>query len=111
MDAFPIVDIIPVRMNAEDIMTTGLQDFIVYDVPNFATTHQLLVPALYFEISCGAVEDAHISFNESDLTYHASIHPALEDVIIFPSKSYTVMHSKVSHKVINSVYPFSITLS
>ena len=87
-EAFPIVNMIPLLSETDDITTTGLEDFIIYDVPDFSTTETVTVNALQFSVDCKAIPNARQvgEFDVVNSSIPIQVNEALQDVWVIPSK-------------------------
>ena len=79
---------IPLLSFTYDVVTTGLQDYIVYDVPNFASTSNIIVNASQFLVDCYGVPEATQvgGFDFENLAFSIRINDELEDIRITPGK-------------------------
>lgn len=83
-EAFPIVDILPLIISSDDVVTFGLQDNLIYDVPNFYATVTVSVYGTAFGVNCGQISGAS-QIPSDDGSFVIYIEEQLQDVIINPS--------------------------
>lgn len=85
-NAMPVVNLLSLLANGENVNTNGLFENIVYDIPNFATSRPVPASAIAFNVSCqlvpGAVQAG--AFNPVDGTFPISVHEELMNIDITP---------------------------
>lgn len=79
---------IPLLYADEDVITTGLEDNVVYDIPNFATEAQTFVNGAVVQASCQSIPGATQSgdFDTTNSTFPVQVHESLLPVDITPSQ-------------------------
>lgn len=82
------MNILPLTQYTSDVSTTGLQNNLIYDVPQFSISGDVFLPARQFWVQCYTIPDAAQvgDVNATDGTFTIHIDDALEDVKIYPSK-------------------------
>lgn len=85
-EAFPIVDIVPLLWDDGDVITTGLLNNLIYDVPNFATNSVVTVNGTAFAVECHSISGASQSgdFDPATGTFPIHISDQINDVHISP---------------------------
>ena len=85
-EALSIASIVPL-VNSSNVVTVGLNDSLVYDIPNFNSSLAHTVHALGFSARCHAVHGASIKpWDEDNLGYPLSVSDKLLDVWVTPSE-------------------------
>ena len=91
VEAFPIVDIIPLLISGEDVTTNGLQDNLIYDVPVFATDVPVSVPGVALGVTCLPIVGASQSgpYNFDNGTFPIHVNDKLENINVSPGSVIT----------------------
>ncbi|KIP01733.1 hypothetical protein PHLGIDRAFT_505159 [Phlebiopsis gigantea 11061_1 CR5-6] len=90
MDAYPVLNILPVLWWQDNLVmtTSGLAGAWIYDIPEWSTDLNLSQLATFgYDVGCKAVTEAHQDgdFDVKNVGYPFFIHDALDDIVITPT--------------------------
>ena len=73
-----------------DIVTYGLQENVIFDVPNFVTGDQpIVVNATQMDVTCKAVPEASfIAYDENNGTFSFDVDPPIQPIHLQPSRPF-----------------------
>ena len=90
-EAFPVVDLIPLISEDEDILITGLSENLVYDIPTFISGSPVPANGSAFEVQCQSIAGGSQAgpFNTANSAFPIHVHDKLMDINVTPRTSPT----------------------
>ena len=87
-----MVNVLPLVADG-NVVTMGLQDNLIYDVPNSVSTAPIPANGAAFNVACYSLPDAVQAGgpNHTDSTYPIHISDSLRDISVSPSTSLTIL--------------------